>query len=355
VLVGRDEMTSANQEIQRWRACCVQMASSTVAGSTTRRQAWEVIENNLETAAAMIERELADSDAKLFVLPEMAFQGPPRHNGPEAWLDLACCPVPGPITEPLQKLAVERGVFVAGNQFERDDEWPGWYFNTGFLIDATGTIVLRHRRICTALWPSPHDALDAYLTQYGLEGLFPVAETELGKLAMVICGEISVPESVRVLMLRGAEVILHPTNEPLSQIQELAKESRAIENMVYVVSCNVAGPIGVDEDGSKLGGRSKIIDHRGGHVADVGPDTTQRTLSGLIDLPRLRADRWTPDDENRLVGLRLDAFAGVYSRSIVYPSNGFSRWSWDPSEVTRLRAVALENMSQLGIPGRKHQ
>jgi predicted amidohydrolase len=345
-------MTSANQGVEKWRACCVQMPSRTVAGCTTRRQAWEVIEDNLGTAVAMIEEGLAERDPRLFLLPEMAFQGPPRHNGPEAWLDLACCPVPGPITEPLQKLAVERGIFVAGNQFESDDEWPGWYFNTGFLIDASGTIVLRHRRICTALWPSPHDALDAYLTQYGLEGLFPVVETELGNLAMVICGEISVPETVRVMMLRGAEVILHPTNEPLSQIQELAKVSRAIENMVYVVSCNVAGPIGIDEDGSKLGGRSKIIDHRGQNVADVGPDTTARALSGLVDVPRLRADRWTPDDENRLVTLRVDAFAGVYSSSTVYPPNGFAGSSWVPSDVPRLREVALENMGRLGIPGR---
>src|SRR5205085_5250517 len=100
--------------------------------------------------------------------------------------------------------------------------------------------------------------MDAYLAKHGSADVFPVADTELGRLALIPCGEINVPEVARVLMMQGAEVILHSTNSPRRPAQEAAKVVRAAENMVYVISANVAGGIGFSLDGSVLGGRSHI-------------------------------------------------------------------------------------------------
>ena len=63
-----------------------------------------------------------------------------------------------------------------------------------------------------------------------------------------------------MLMMQGAEVILHSTNSPRRPAQEAAKVVRAAENMVYVISANVADGIGFSWDGSVPGGRSHIID-----------------------------------------------------------------------------------------------
>ena len=71
-----------------------------------------------------------------------------------------------PITEPLQELARRRRIYIGGHQFESDPEWPGRYFNTCFLIDPEGTVILRYRRVNTAAFPSPHDFMDAYLARY---------------------------------------------------------------------------------------------------------------------------------------------------------------------------------------------
>jgi predicted amidohydrolase len=67
-----------------------------------------------------------------------------------------------------------------------------------------------------------------------VDGLLPVVDTELGRIGMLACGEILVPESARVLMLRGAEVLLHP-NEPYSEAEEAAKIVAAAANMMAVV------------------------------------------------------------------------------------------------------------------------
>ncbi|RVA18479.1 amidohydrolase, partial [Mesorhizobium sp. M7D.F.Ca.US.004.03.1.1] len=43
--------------------------------------------------------------------------------------------------------------------------------------------------------------MDDYLKELGDEGAFPVVDTELGRLALIACGEISVPEVARVFMM----------------------------------------------------------------------------------------------------------------------------------------------------------
>jgi predicted amidohydrolase len=53
--------------------------------------------------------------------------------------------------------------------------------------------------------------------------MLPVADSGLGRIGMVAWGEVLVPESARVPMLRGAEVLLHPTNEPYSWAEEAAQ------------------------------------------------------------------------------------------------------------------------------------
>src|SRR6266511_1738919 len=201
--------------IQPWRATCIQTRSKLAVKATDRTGAWATINENIARVIGLIEAATRrPNPANLVVLPEFSLQGPPHGLPAAEWIEKACCPVPGPITEPLQKLASERRIYIGAHQFESDPEWPGRYFNTSFLIDPTGAVILRYRRVNTAAFPSPHDFMDAYLARYSMAEIFPVADTELGRLALIPCGEINVPEVARVLMMQGAEVILHSTNSP---------------------------------------------------------------------------------------------------------------------------------------------
>ena len=75
-------------------------------------------------------------------------------------------------------------------------------------------MILRYRRLTSSFEPTPHDVWDKYLDIYGVDGVFPVARTEIGNLGMIASEEILYPEFTRMHVMRGAEVIIHPTSEP---------------------------------------------------------------------------------------------------------------------------------------------
>jgi predicted amidohydrolase len=337
--------------ITPWRATCVQMKSRLATKATGRDDAWAIIKGNIDGAVAMIESTCAgNAPPRLVVLPEFALQGPPHSGTVAEWIDKACYPIPGRISEPLQALARRRGLYIAANQFEVDPHWPGRFFNCCFLIDPKGEVLLRFRRINTASWPSPHDLMDAYVAHHGIDGTFPVVDTELGRLAMIACGELAVPEVARVLMLRGAEVILHPTNEQLSPAQEAAKISRPAENMVYLISANVAGGIGFSADGSVLGGRSRIVDFRGHTLAcDEGTEESDK-VTAEIDIEALRAARRDLGMGNTLLRARFEMYRRFYGETVIYPANQFLAEPMKEAGAARPAAeAALANLERMGI------
>jgi predicted amidohydrolase len=339
-------------KVQPWPASCIQMRSALAVKAADRLAAWAIIKENIAHALGLIDGvSQAAESPKLVVLPEFALQGPPHGLPAAAWIEKACCPVPGAITEPLQGLARRRRIYIGGHQFESDPEWPGRYFNTCFLIDPEGTVILRYRRVNTAAFPSPHDFMDAYLARYSAAEIFPVADTPLGRLAMIPCGEINVPEVARVLMLQGAEVILHPTNSPRRPAQEAAKVVRAAENMVFVISANVAHGIGFSLDGSVPGGRSHIIDYLGRTLAyeDGAEETT--AVSALIDVEAMRsARRKDTSTSNPLLRARWEMYRPFFATACFYPPNSFLDAPMADAEAAKpALAASLRNMARAGV------
>ena len=148
--------------IQPWRASCIQTTSELAVKAADHGGAWAIINKNIAHARALIDAAMQSAEPpQLVVLPEFAMQGPPHGMAAADWIEFACCTIPGPITAPLQRLARERQIYIGGHQFENDLEWPGRYFNSCFLIDPAGTVILRYRRINTAAFPSPHDFMAA--------------------------------------------------------------------------------------------------------------------------------------------------------------------------------------------------
>lgn len=338
--------------ITPWRATCIQMRSRLAAKAPERAGAWDVIESNLANAAALIERACdSASPPALVVLPEFAFQGPPHGMAHAQWIAHACSPIPGPITEPLQRLAERRGIYIGAHQFEAPPEWPGRYFNVSFLIAPSGEVILRYRRINTAAFPSPHDFMDAYLEKTPAHEVFPVAATPLGRIGLIPCGEINVPEVARVLMMQGAEVILHSTNSPRRPAQEAAKVARAAENMMALVSANVADGIGFSFDGSVKGGRSHIIDHLGRTLAYQDDDAESTAVSALIDVEAIRADRRKDmGTSNPLLRARWEMYRPFYAAASFYPPNSFLNAPMqDAAEAKPFLAASIARMRAAGV------
>ena len=133
-------------------------------------------------------------DIKLVVFPEFAHAAPIYETAGEL-SDVLAVPIPNEHTDRYIKKARERGVFIqTGSFLEVDRRWPGAVFNTTCLIGPDG-ILSRYRKVNPWLpWEvhaSPHD-----LAGYD-EPLFPVVETEIGRLGAAICYDWLFPEAIR--------------------------------------------------------------------------------------------------------------------------------------------------------------
>lgn len=335
--------------IAPWRATCIQIESRIACNATSKDAVWEIINGNLANAMAKI-REACEGPTppKLVVLPEFVFTGPQRHVPASTWIENACTTIPGAITETLADLCREFDIYIAGNHFEVDPKWPDRYFNSSFLLDPKGEVILRYRRINTGSWTSPHDILDEYRAEYGEDGIFPVVDTELGRLAIYPCGEVNVPEITRIFMLRGAEVILHPNNEPLTPIADMAKQCRAHENMVYVISTNLAGTAGFSD--TLTGGHSMIVDFRGNRIAFEESAEESIECSAMIDVAALRDARRDLGMGNSILRTRLEMYRGYYGTAEIYPANGLASGAVESNEdFAPVQKQALANLESAGI------
>lgn len=254
-------------------------------------------------------------DSKIIVLPEYFLTAYPLGDTIEGWAKKACIEINGPEYEALGKIAQDNAIYLSGNAYELDDNFPGLYFQTCFIIGPSGDVVLRYRRLNSMFAPTPHDVWDKYLDIYGMDGVFPVAKTEIGNLAAIASEEILYPEIARCLAMRGAEVFLHSTGEMGNASEtpkHIARKARALENMAYVISANSGSIRGHELPKSSTDGRSAVINYKGQVMVEAGWGETM-TAYECIDLNALRKYRRRPGMSNYLARQRFEMFADTYS------------------------------------------
>lgn len=286
---------------------------------------------------------LTGPSLRLIVLPEYFMTSYPVGETIEGWADKAAIAVGGPEYDALSAVAQKYGIWLSGNAYESDDNFPGYYFQVCFIIGPTGDVLLRYRRLISMFAPTPHDVWDKYLDLYGIDGVFPVADTDIGRLACCASEEILFPEIVRAHALRGAEVILHPTSEissPELTPKEIARRARAIENLVYVISANTAGIYGEGIPANSVDGMSKVVDYKGRVLASASTGETM-SAHAEIDLPALRANRRKPGMPNYFARQRLEMFAPTYSQS-VYPANSLLDVDGNPVAAERSHFIETQ-------------
>jgi len=306
-------------------AVALQLAVYAVNRCPDRESARVRIAANLAHVAEKVRgtKKWLGPSLKLIVLPEYLLTCYPQGEEVAVWAHKAALDPKGPEYDALAKIAQDNAVFLAGNAYETDKHFPGYYFQTCFIIAPSGKTVLRYRRLNSMFAPTPHDVWDKYLDIYGLDGVFPVARTEIGKLAAIASEEILYPEIARCFAMRGAEVFVHPTSEsgsPQQTFKDVAKLARAIENMAYVVSSNTGGLHDTDLPQDAGNGGSRVIDYKGNllRVAGWGESVY---ASAEIDLNALRRARREPGMNNYLSRQRFDAFASSYASHVVQPAN----------------------------------
>ena len=265
--------------------------------------------------------------------PTFSFVAENRYGSQRESLEVAI-EIPGEETQILGAKAKDYGVYLCGTALESDPDWPDYIFNTAFIIGPDGKIIHKYHKLNSSNSgiensTSPFDILDQYMEKYGegktlSEVLFPVIETEIGRLGTYICWDRQFPEVARALALNGAEVIIHPiqtytgTSRRGDEMYRIINQVRAFENAVYIVSANSARTLNrPPEFPSKVPeqwtcGHSMIVDHWGKVLAEAG-DLGEELVVSPIDIQGLRRRRSSPG-YNMLAQILTDAYLDTYLR-----------------------------------------
>lgn len=200
-------------------------------------------DENIRLAEKLV-REAAQKGTDLIVFPEMwshayAPPFPGAWDDPEDpafererrdWLDKAV-PLGGVYVSAFQEMARQHSVGIVTTFLERTAGRPR---NSALLLDRSGEILLHYSKVHTC------DFSLEKLLEAGTD--FPVATFDGVHLGVMICYDREFPESARLLMLGGAEIVLVPNACDMNPARLQQLSTRAFENMIGMAMANYPGP-----------------------------------------------------------------------------------------------------------------
>jgi predicted amidohydrolase len=348
-------------EVKPYSAIALQIAARSVERMADRAEVAAHMQQMIAEigvklrASSVFVQQYSGAPVRLAVLPEYFLTSYPGRISIPDFAEKACIDMDGAEYEALGKIASEQNIFIAGNAYERDPNFAGLYFQTCFVVAPSGDVVLRYRRLNSMFAPTPHDVWDQYLDIYGYDAVFPVADTEIGKLAAIASEEILYPEIARAHALKGAEIFLHSSSEigsPLATPKQIAKRARAFENIAYVISTNTAGIEGTAMPIAAADGNSAIFDYKGTPLSEAN---TGESFSAFaeIDVAALRRTRRKSGMSNFLSRQRLELFAPIYGGTSPHPANSLMQNGApiipDRDHFVRNQETIIERLSKEGL------
>jgi predicted amidohydrolase len=182
-------------------------------------------------------------------------------------------PLPGPAERKFQEMAAKHKIWLVNGSLV--ELLNGKKYNTASVIDPTGKVIGRYRKIFPFL---PYEE--------GIENgdsFFVFDVPEVGRFGVSICYDMWFPETTRTMVSKGAEVILHPTlTSTIDRDVELCiARATAATNQCFMVDINGAG------DGGS--GRSIICGPAGDVLHQFG--ASEELVPLEIDLERVRRYR----------------------------------------------------------------
>ena len=205
-------------------------------------------------------REAAAHGAQLIATPEGFLEGyvGNENKNPELTRERYLAigePIDGPVMNRIRALARELHVHLSIGFAERRGDAM---FNSTALIDPQGEIAL--------LYSKSHTAHDEPFNTKGVH--FPVASTALGRIGSLICYDRRLPETARVLTIKGAQLLLVPAWGSYNELNDALMRTRAFENGVWVAFVHPK--------------RTLIIDPRGKVVAQDEGEQDQLVYAEIV-------------------------------------------------------------------------
>lgn len=256
-------------------------------------------EKNIDTIIANMEYA-AKNNADILLLPECFITGYELPIGNEdAVTDNS------DYIRDLCLAAQKFQIGVVATAFTRGDIKPQ---NSAFVINKDGKILMKYSKVHTC------DFADEKCLASGDE--FKVCDFHGIKLGIMICYDREYPESARILMLKGAEIVLVPNDCGSMKPRVQALSTRAYENMMGIVMANPNGkdrgnscafsPICWDRDGVCIENTIFLAD-----------EMTERLYYADFDMEQIRSYR-----EREMMGntfRKVKAYKDLLSNDIAYP------------------------------------
>ncbi|MBN1179168.1 MAG: carbon-nitrogen family hydrolase [Anaerolineae bacterium] len=228
-------------------------------------------EHNLARARAFA-AQARDAGADVLLLPELWYNGYDLERAAQQ-----AAPLGDGGFAHMAAMARDSGLYVGGSTLERH---AGGVSNTAVLYSPAGELLGAYRKIhLFRLMQEPE-----YLYPGDRAVLCP---TPWGPVGLGICYDLRFPELFRAMALAGAILFLVPAQWPARRIDawQLLARARAVENELYVATCN---RVGVEGD-VVFPGYSALIDPWGNVLA--GESGQEGLLVGEIDLREVRKAR----------------------------------------------------------------
>ena len=263
-------------------------------------------ETNLQRSLALAQ-EAVEGGANLVVLPELSNVGYFFSSRQDAFEHAESVP-DGRSVQAWIDFARQQQVFLVAGLAEREGMR---LFNTGVLVGPDGFIG-KYRKAhlwnLEKLWFTPGDVG------------FPVFETSIGRIGLLICWDIWFPEVPRILSQQGADIICSLNNwvwTPPPLFDDAGKcmasyltMTAAHVNNVFIAAASRIG----EERGARYLGCSLIAGTNGWPIGAVASADQQEILFADIDLTSSRsAAIW-----NNLNDLHRDRRADLYDQMLGY-------------------------------------
>lgn len=239
--------------------------------------------------------------ADLYVLPELCTTGYQFADRAEASA-LSEYAIGGRSVARLCEIAAETGAVICAGIAERNGDD---LYNSAVVVDDGGVLLLYRK---THLFNDEKEVFLPGDAGFPVRAL-PDRDVNVGAL---VCFDWIFPEVARSLALKGADVLLHPSNL-VTPYGQRAMATRALENGVYVA---LANRIGSEEragrDRLTFTGGSRILSPRGKVLAELGADE-EGVAVAEID-PALARNKAITDGNDILGDRRPELYTGLVDR-----------------------------------------
>lgn len=231
-------------------------------------------EDNLVKMSEFVSKIASQQKVDLIIFPELVTSG---YELGVRFTEVAQR-VPGPSINLMAQRAAEYGVYIAFGLVTKE-KVESVIFNSGVMVGPDGELVGTYNKV----------HLRGEERMAFREGFrFPVFDTEIGSIGLMLGWDLAFPEVARSMALDGAELLCVMANWETQHMDEYRTylKSRALENAFFVSASNRVG----EDVTLNFGGESMIVGPRGQVLAAI--ETPKQS-------PKKKDDKEKDNDDNK--------------------------------------------------------